>query len=146
MTREVAFDRKIPVQSGKCGDNVNYVLDDNGTLIISGTGPMENYSDLDDYRDPWFQSRSTIKKIVIENGVTSIGHGAFLECESLTDVYYEGSEADKAKINIDKLDEGNDPRLNATWHYNDVKNKPATPEHPKFSDVVEGARYYDAVA
>ena len=28
------------VESGECGDNLTWTLDDEGTLTISGTGPM----------------------------------------------------------------------------------------------------------
>ena len=57
---------------------------DNGTLTISGTGPMEDYS-LDNPA-PWYENRDSIAKVVIENGVTSIGNRAFNHCSSLTDV------------------------------------------------------------
>ena len=65
----------------KCGDNLTWTLDENGTLTISGTGDMYNY-DYDYYQSfpynintPW--DRSSIRSIVIENGVTSIGDYAF---------------------------------------------------------------------
>lgn len=33
--------------SGTCGDNVNWVLSDDGVLTISGTGDMSNYNDFE---------------------------------------------------------------------------------------------------
>lgn len=32
--------------SGTCGTNITWTLDDEGTLIFSGTGAMENYTTL----------------------------------------------------------------------------------------------------
>jgi len=46
-----------------------------GELIISGNGAMPNYNDTN--RPPWYEYNSTILKITIEEGVTSIGSGAF---------------------------------------------------------------------
>ncbi len=59
------------------------VLDNNGTLTISGTGAMANYSSGD---APWFNSRASITKVVIEDGVTSIGNYAFADCTNLASV------------------------------------------------------------
>ena len=70
--------------SGTCGDNLTWTLDDNGTLTILGTGAMNNYA----YSSfaPWYNNRSSIKKVVIEQGVTTIGNYAFEGCASLTSV------------------------------------------------------------
>ena len=69
--------------SGTCGDNVTWTLDDEGTLIISGTGATKDYQTND--RSP-FDHNTDIKKAVIESGVTSIGYGLFLYCSNLTEV------------------------------------------------------------
>ena len=61
--------------SGSCGANLTYTLDDNGTLTISGTGAMNSYSDA--YSTPWYSNLSDIARIVIEDGITSIGDYAF---------------------------------------------------------------------
>ena len=45
--------------SGKCGDNLTWVLDSYGTLTISGTGPMWDYSSYS--YTPWYGNRN-IKK------------------------------------------------------------------------------------
>ena len=68
--------------SGTCGDNLTWTLDDNGTLTISGTGDMYNYS----IGDSPFSYSSSIKKVVINEGVTRIGEYAFCGCESLTSI------------------------------------------------------------
>ena len=71
------------VDSGDCGTNVTWVLDSTGTLTISGSGEMHNY---EQYENPWYSHRNQIKKIFIENGVTSIGNFAFRGCNVLTSI------------------------------------------------------------
>ena len=66
------------VDSGACGDNVTWVLDSKGDLVISGTGEIV---------DAHFEKRSDdIKNVIIEDGVTSIGRNAFSNCEKLVSV------------------------------------------------------------
>ena len=55
----------------------------NGTLTISGTGTMADYSY---YQAPWNAYRDTIETVVIEDGVTSIGQYAFYACTSLASI------------------------------------------------------------
>ena len=69
---------------GTCGENVNWNLTRDGTLTISGTGAMVDYPYTTSA--PWNSSRSQVKTVVIENGVTSIGNNAFYDCSSLTSV------------------------------------------------------------
>ena len=70
--------------SGSCGTNITWSLDDNGTLTITGTGAMEDWSS--DVDVPWHANCSSIKTIVIDPGVTSIGDLAFISCINLTSV------------------------------------------------------------
>ena len=70
-----------PIASGSCGDSLTWKLDSEGTLTISGTGAMTDYASL---TVPW--SNYTINKVVIDNGVTTIGHYAFKDCSSLKSV------------------------------------------------------------
>ncbi|MBR2549711.1 MAG: leucine-rich repeat protein [Clostridiales bacterium] len=66
--------------SGSCG-NLTWELDDEGLLTISGTGNMPDLS-----YAPWYDYISSIKSVVIDSGVTSIGNYAFINCENLTSV------------------------------------------------------------
>ena len=56
------------------------------TLIISGTGKMKNWdwNEKDDWHDT--QYTNAIEKVIIENGVTSMGSYAFSRCSSLTSI------------------------------------------------------------
>ena len=62
-----------------------------------------------------FNGSTALKSIVIGRNVTSIGQSAFGKCSSLTDIYFEGSEADWQKIAIAA---GNDQLNKATVHFN----------------------------
>ena len=69
--------------SGICGENLTWTLDAAGTLTVSGTGAMKDYN----YKGaPWYQSRDSIKAVVVESGVISIGEYAFCDCDSLTSI------------------------------------------------------------
>ncbi len=69
----------------ECGANVTAVLDDEGTLTVRGTGAMYDYSTSGNV--PWYKERGSIKKVVIESGVTTtIWSYAFYDCDSLTNV------------------------------------------------------------
>ena len=62
------------VASGTCGDDLTWKLGDKGTLTISGTGEMYNYSMAD---APWKEQKDLISALVVENGATSIGSSTF---------------------------------------------------------------------
>ena len=71
------------VQSGNCGGNLTWTLDSSGTLKISGTGEMD---DFDGGIPVWDSFQSNIRKVIIEDGVTSIGAYAFNGYEELQDI------------------------------------------------------------
>ena len=63
---------------GTCGEELTWKLDENGLLVISGEGDMEDY--FSKYNVPWYDYNSKVKTIVVEEGVTSIGDYAFYDC------------------------------------------------------------------
>ena len=66
-------------------DNLTWKLYEDGTLNISGKGAMKDYNS-DDNPSPASQKKDSVKKVVIEDGVTSIGNFAFYNCTSLTSI------------------------------------------------------------
>ena len=66
-------------------DNLTWKLYEDGTLNISGKGAMKDYNS-DDNPSPASQKKDSVKKVVIEDGVTSIGDSAFSYCSSLTNI------------------------------------------------------------
>ena len=73
------------IDSGTCGENVTWTLDNEGVLTISGTGAMTDYYDVNDC--PWVSKYNDIvSKVVIENGVTNIGDDTIIFLSSLVSV------------------------------------------------------------
>ena len=73
-------------ESGTCGangDNLTWELTDS-VLTISGTGAMKDWNGQSSV--PWYSYCSSIKSVVIETGVTSIGKYAFYSYSDLTSV------------------------------------------------------------
>lgn len=71
------------IDSGICGDNLTWELDYKGVLTISGKGDMYDY---DKATMPWYDYRTNIKSVTIENNVTRIGDYAFRGCNKMTTV------------------------------------------------------------
>jgi len=100
------------VASGTCGENLTWTLDETGLLTISGEGNMADYSSSASV--PWNDYRSSIKTVVMEEGVTSISDFAFSDCSSLTDVFYLGTETQWSAI---RMGSGNENLTSAARHY-----------------------------
>lgn len=73
--------------TGTCGANLSWQFEGN-TLIISGNGPMDNYPFAMD-GDPWHKAgiARQIKKVIIEDGVTSVGSSAFFS-SNVNEIYF----------------------------------------------------------
>ena len=70
-----------PSNSGTCGDGVYWVLSDDGTLSIYGSGPMVTTPVV-----PWAGKRDEITSVIISSGVETIGTGAFAACTNLKEI------------------------------------------------------------
>ena len=82
------------IDSGSCGKNATWELYKDGTLYIKGTGAMTDY-DFDYNTEtkvtitnvPWYATHlSSIKKIVIESGITHVGAYSFMDCDAVTEI------------------------------------------------------------
>ncbi len=65
------------IGSGDLGGGLTWNLTKAGTLTISGSGAMPDFSSAAE--QPWYENSSQIRTVIIENGVTTIGACAFWE-------------------------------------------------------------------
>lgn len=88
---EISLDDLL--NSGRADDGsdenrITYTFNEKtGTLIISGEGAMRNYASSTDPISPWSNYVLKIKKIIVREGVTGIGSGAFKGAPNLKELY-----------------------------------------------------------
>lgn len=73
------------IESGICGDDMYWKLYRDGSLVINGTGAMDDFG-ASDRVSPWINCKTEIKEIIINDGPEYIGASAFSGCSSLTSV------------------------------------------------------------
>lgn len=66
------------IADGTLGAGLSWQLTKAGTLTVSGNGKMPDFAGTSE--QPWSSNSSQIRKVVIGNGVTSIGACAFWNC------------------------------------------------------------------
>jgi hypothetical protein len=79
---------------GECGDDLTWLMRDNGTLTIEGTGFMWDFATETPFTysistAPWFGDGSeneTILKVELPEGLTSIGNYAFYKCTKIAQI------------------------------------------------------------
>jgi len=64
---------------GECGDRAQWILDENGTLTVSGSGSIKNGKSFENYRD-------LVKKVVVGDGITALGYDTFEDCINLSEI------------------------------------------------------------
>lgn len=63
------------IGEGKCGDSAKWTLDNEGRLIINGSGKMEEYSQ--EQPAPWKEYADQINTVIVQEPITRIGKNAF---------------------------------------------------------------------
>ena len=79
------------VASGSAGENLTWTLDNQGTLIISGTGTIKNCTcqsgnSMCGATMPWRTMAADIVKVILEEGITTVCQNAFSKCINLEKV------------------------------------------------------------
>ncbi|MBE6650957.1 MAG: leucine-rich repeat domain-containing protein [Ruminococcaceae bacterium] len=77
------FNKAVIIHEGTCGANVTWALTDDGTLVISGSGRMDDYYD---GNPPWKNLKDQIIYLDIRSGIENIGSYAFSGCKSLVTI------------------------------------------------------------
>lgn len=72
------------VVNGTCGENITWTFnDETQELVLSGSGPM---ADSEYGKAPWKDYQDVMKRVVVGNGITSIGNNAFYEYETVEQI------------------------------------------------------------
>lgn len=101
----------------------NIAIPENITSIGKGAFEGCNFTEISipkgvtSIEDSTFLACGNLASVTLSNGVTNISRSAFYGCNSLTDVYFNGTEEEWNAI---KIEENNEPLLNATIHFNPV--------------------------
>lgn len=77
------------IASGNCNSSIFWSLDVNGTLTLTGSGKTPDYgksSGTNQNDQPWYPYRSSIRKIIISQGIQELGWYNFTGCENLTEI------------------------------------------------------------
>ena len=69
--------------TGPCGDNLTYTIYDDLSMVITGTGPMWDYSSDTPMNSDY---KGSVTSVTIEEGCTAIGKYSFYGCAGLTSV------------------------------------------------------------
>lgn len=130
------YEREFPI-IGKCGENIQFTLTEDGILNLSGNGVMDNFYSI----GPWESAKEYIKEVVISDKISCIGshafenctnleritisgsvveikYWAFENCSKLTDVYFGGTAEQWEQTAIDTT--GNAPLFDANMHFSDT--------------------------
>lgn len=78
----------VYAQSGECGDNATWALN-GSTLTISGTGALTSYGNPNSIYASfpgWYEHKDEIKKVVITDGITTVGDYSFYQYKFLESV------------------------------------------------------------
>ncbi len=75
--------------SGTFGLNQSWVLYHNGVMVVSGTGSMPEWT----YSSstPWYKHKGSVKTLILEEGLTTVGPNAFSGCSKLTNIVFPDS-------------------------------------------------------
>ena len=87
VLKNAVWHYKTTSVSGSCGvngDELTWMLTPDGTLTISGSGAMADYTTASD--TPWYRFKNLVKAVDLLSGVTTIGDSSFAECTELLTV------------------------------------------------------------
>lgn len=77
------FGKPEEIYTSSAAETIQWSLTD-GVLRISGTGAMPDY--VSTFDQPWYEQEAEVTSIVIEDGVTRIGSGAFQYMDHVVDI------------------------------------------------------------
>ena len=76
-------DKSSEIVGSGTSSNMNWNLNRNGVLTITGIGKMPNYGSSD---QPWYKYKEDIRRVIVGEGITSVGDSAFYEYYNISKV------------------------------------------------------------
>lgn len=129
-------------RSGTCGENLQWTLYEDGRLVISGTGAMNDYSK---GNAPWYADRKSITALEIRDGVTTIGAWAFADLPELSKVVIADSIASSACVASNAFKESLDYVCDPRCYVSEALEKSLAASwdlHEPYSETLLYALYY----
>lgn len=96
------------VEIGTCGENIHYVLYENGKLLLHGTGETYDY---EIGQSPFWENEN-IRSLVISDGITKIGNSLFERCKSMASASFPASLTEIGERSFFMYDQGGLTELN----------------------------------
>ena len=96
------------VEIGTCGENIHYVLYENGKLLLHGTGETYDY---EIGQSPFWENED-IRSLVVSDGITKIGNSLFERCKSMASASFPTSLTEIGERAFFMYDQGGLTELN----------------------------------
>ena len=96
------------VEIGSCGENIHYVLYENGKLLLHGTGETYDY---EIGQSPFWENED-IRSLVVSDGITKIGNSLFERCKSMASASFPASLTEIGECSFFMYDQGGLTELN----------------------------------
>ena len=96
------------VEIGTCGENIHYVLYENGKLLLHGTGETYDYQI---GQSPFWENED-IRSLVVSDGITKIGNSLFERCKSRASASFPTSLTEIGERSFFMYDQGGLTELN----------------------------------
>lgn len=96
------------VEIGTCGENIHYVLYENGKLLLHGTGETYDY---EIGLSPFWENEN-IRSLVVSDGITKIGNSLFERCKNMASASFPASLTEIGERAFFMYDQGGLTELN----------------------------------
>ena len=96
------------VEIGTCGENIHYVLYENGKLLLHGSGETYDY----EIAQSPFTDNENIRRLVVSDGITKIGNSVFERCKNMATASFPASLTEIGKRAFFMFDQGGLTELN----------------------------------
>ena len=81
----------LAAQGGNVKDGMDWYLNEEGALLITGSGEIPDYEKAEDV--PWYSCRDEIRWILLDGEITRVGNYAFAGCANAVHIVFPNTMA-----------------------------------------------------